>query len=107
MANIVIFQGVEVTLPLDVSFNHREGCLEIDLTGMSGKLLLRPGTSHTLPTGFTSASYLVNDHRKTKCFSEVQLPVVDRHMDSSIQSIFQDGERTDGDRCGFPCSAGL
>lgn len=45
MANYVIFQGVEVTLPLDVAFAHREGCLEIDLTGLAGKLTLRPGAS--------------------------------------------------------------
>lgn len=43
MANIVIFQGVEITLPLDVAFTHKDGCLEVDLTGLSGKLLLRPG----------------------------------------------------------------
>ena len=61
MANIVIFQGVEVTLPLDVAFAHKEGCLEIDLTGLSGKLRLRPGASHTVPTGFTNGTHL-NKH---------------------------------------------
>ena len=45
MANIVVFQGVEVTLPPDVPFAHKDGCLEIDLTAVSGKLLLRPGAS--------------------------------------------------------------
>ncbi len=53
MANIVVFQGVEVTVPLDVAFAHREGCLEIDLTGLSGKLQLRPGASQTHHRDFT------------------------------------------------------
>ena len=43
MANTVIFKGVEITLPSDVAFTHKNGCLEVDLTGLSGKLLLRPG----------------------------------------------------------------
>jgi hypothetical protein len=42
--NVVVFQGVEVTLPLEVCFSHREGCLEVDMShGFSGKLVLRKG----------------------------------------------------------------
>ena len=44
--NVVVFQGLEVTLPPEVSFSHRDGCLEIDMShGFSGKLLLRKGGS--------------------------------------------------------------
>ena len=68
MANIVIFQGVEVTLPVDVAFAHQEGCLEIDLTGLSGKLRLRPGAFPHTSTGFTNGTYL-NEH--------ISLPVHD------------------------------
>ena len=64
MANIVVFQGVEVTLPLDVAFAHKEGCLEIDLTGLSGRLQLRPGVSQTHHKCFTCWS----THNDPQCY---------------------------------------
>ncbi|BDA42375.1 probable acyl-CoA-binding domain-containing protein 5 at C-terminar half [Coccomyxa sp. Obi] len=44
MANTIVFQGVEIFIPAEVAFVHKNGCLEIDLsTGISGKLLLKRG----------------------------------------------------------------
>ena len=44
--NVVVFQGVEVTLPPEASFSHRDGQLEVDLSsGFTGRLLLRQGKS--------------------------------------------------------------
>ena len=48
--NVVVFQGVEVTLPPEASFSHRDGVLEVDMShGFSGKLLLRQGKA-SLPS---------------------------------------------------------
>lgn len=42
MANTLVFLGVEILLPSDVPFSHKDGLLEIDLsTGYCGKLLLK------------------------------------------------------------------
>ena len=42
--NVVVFQGVEVTLPTEASFSHRDGVLEVDMShGFHGRLLLRQG----------------------------------------------------------------
>lgn len=42
MANLVVFQGVEISIPPEVTFTHTDGCLEIDLaTGFTGKLILK------------------------------------------------------------------
>lgn len=44
MANTIVFQGVEIFIPAEVAFVHRDGCLEIDIsTGISGKLVLKRG----------------------------------------------------------------
>jgi hypothetical protein len=44
MANVIVFEDVVVTLPPEVPFLHRDGCLELDLSaGFCGKLLLKKG----------------------------------------------------------------
>ena len=88
--NVVVFHGVEVTLPPEVSFSHRQGCLEIDMShGFSGNLLLRGGgplavvlqtcvvcnvlSEHCPHSAFLSVPYhcVPKDTQTTRCYSKI------------------------------------